>query len=123
MKAADVIRNGYTENLNTDWVAVDAQGNVVGRTADEHTARVFYPEAAGFFTGEDFEEAQASAETKGGGAFDLDNSGAAGGSPKGEQSSAAIGAQRKREKAETAKEKAVEESAQKKAPEHPKKKT
>lgn len=56
-----VRHNGMTENLGTDVVAVDAQGNVLGRASTRESAERASPDAAAFFTGKDFESAPTAA--------------------------------------------------------------
>lgn len=48
-----VRRNAFTENLGSDWIAVDAEGRVMVRADSRETAERACPHAAGFFTGAD----------------------------------------------------------------------
>ena len=71
---AKVRHNAFTENLGTDFVAVDPQGNVLARSDNEEGARRAAPDAAAFFTGKDFGKPMVD-----GSAFDHDGDGKPGG--------------------------------------------
>lgn len=95
MDTSQVKLNAFTDNLGTDWVAVDAQGNVLTRAGDKDTVQRAVPFAAAYFTGSDFEKKPAAGSK----AFDHDDDGKVGGSPKGAESTAAKGAAKKVETA------------------------
>lgn len=59
-----VKHNSFTENLGTDYVAVDANGAVLARASDEAGARRAVPGAAAFFTGKDFGGNSAASKTQ-----------------------------------------------------------
>ena len=61
IKPDQVRHNGMTENLGTDVVAVDAQGNVLGRADTRDAAERASPDAVAFFTAKDFEAAPTTA--------------------------------------------------------------
>ena len=56
-----VRHHGMTENLGTDVVAVDAQGNVLGRADTREAAERASPDAVAFFTAKDFESTPTAA--------------------------------------------------------------
>lgn len=56
---ADVQRNGFTENLGTDHVAVDARGRVRSRAGTKEAALQAAPEAVATFTGKDLDDSPA----------------------------------------------------------------
>lgn len=47
----DIKRDAFTENLGSDWIAVDAQGNVLCRSSTEDGARRARPNAEYYLTG------------------------------------------------------------------------
>lgn len=51
-----VRHSGMSDKLGTDVIAVDALGNILTRAGDEAAARRAAPDAAAFYTGEDFNE-------------------------------------------------------------------
>lgn len=50
ISSAEVRRNAFTDNLGTDWIAVNDLGVPVGRAGDEASVRKANPDAAGYFT-------------------------------------------------------------------------
>lgn len=52
MQAA-IRNNAFTENVGTDWVAIDHTGNPIARAGDEATVRRAAPNAERYLTGED----------------------------------------------------------------------
>lgn len=55
LEAKYVKPNAFTENLKSDWIAVDTNGNVLARADNEDGARRAAPGAAAFFTGKDLD--------------------------------------------------------------------
>lgn len=122
MKPSDIKASAYLYNLGADWIAVDARGNVLCRAGNEDAVRRGAPDAAAYFNGKDLSDVGMTAELVGAApgsidaalnliknavadatVFDKDGDGKAGGSPKGELSTAHIGAERKKAKAAKAK--------------------
>ena len=46
---SQVRRGAFTENLGTDWIAVDDNGSILSRASDETAVRRAAPDAAGYF--------------------------------------------------------------------------
>jgi hypothetical protein len=119
----NIVRNAFLENLGTDFVAIADNGHPVCRANDEDTVRRAVPHAALYLTGDSPELAELFAPTdsanlvgaaegsldaaadlagapaeepEGTKTFDHDGDGKAGGSPKGDESTAHKGAERKK---------------------------
>lgn len=114
-------RNAYTDNLGEDLIAVDALGNVLARAGDRASVEKAAPDHAGVFGAADLEpkakkpapkpkdepapvveEAPApiaAADEQPENPLDHDGDGESGGSKAGEESTAAVGAARKRKPA------------------------
>lgn len=54
LKAKDVRPNAFSENLGTDFIAVDGYGHPVARASDKETVERAAPNHSGVFTGKDF---------------------------------------------------------------------
>lgn len=54
LKADAVKSNAFSENLGTDFIAVDANGTPVARASDRETVERAAPGHSGVFTGKDF---------------------------------------------------------------------
>jgi hypothetical protein len=54
LKPEHVRQSGFTENLGSDYIAVDANGAVLARAGDEESAKRAVPGAAAYFSGKDF---------------------------------------------------------------------
>lgn len=93
MDISSVQMNAFVDNLGTDWVAIDRHGTPVCRATDRAAVERAVPDAVLYLTGKDFEKDLAKAV--GAEKFDHDKDGHAGGSPKGEDSTAAKGAAKK----------------------------
>jgi hypothetical protein len=64
LKPEQVRKDAFTENLGSDFVAVDANGRVLARADTEEAARLAVPGAAAFFTGKDFGGNAAASKTQ-----------------------------------------------------------
>lgn len=132
-------QNSWTENLGSDFIAVDTLGNVLARANDRAGAEKAAPDNAGVFSARDLvpqgkqpKQAEAKAQADlpkqadvkaekppapdsppeqtapaidviaTGNPFDHDGDGSSGGSKAGEESTAAVGAARKRKPAKDA---------------------
>lgn len=60
MKAKDVFKNEFLTNLGTDHVAVDARGMPYSRAGNREAVVRAAPDAAAYFTGEDFDPVSVS---------------------------------------------------------------
>lgn len=56
IKPADIQHNAYTENLGTDWVAIDHLGRPLSRAGDKESVQHAAPDAAAYFTGKDIKD-------------------------------------------------------------------
>ena len=83
-----ILRNGFTEGLGTDWIAVDKNGSPFARASSREAVERAVSgtntnDAVMFVTGKDFEDFDAEqAAAAGGAAFDHDHDGKPGGSLK-----------------------------------------
>jgi hypothetical protein len=59
--AQDVKPNSFLDNLKTDFIAVDANGNILARADSEEVVRKAAPDTVAVFTGKDFETKVAKA--------------------------------------------------------------
>lgn len=60
---AAIRHNAYTENIGTDWVAIDHVGNPVARAGDEETVRRAAPTAERYLTSVDLYPPKAPPKT------------------------------------------------------------
>lgn len=61
--APDKVRhNAFSDNLKTDHIAVDLDGNILARSFDRASVQSAAPTAAAYFTGADFNQETAAAE-------------------------------------------------------------
>lgn len=62
--APDKVRhNAFSDNLKTDHIAVDLDGNILARSFDRASVQSAAPTAAAYFTGADFNKEAAAAES------------------------------------------------------------
>lgn len=54
LKAKDVRGNAFTDNLGHDFIAVNAEGVPIARSADKESLERAAPNHSGIFTGKDF---------------------------------------------------------------------